>query len=235
MTTETITWKGRFGPMDLVVGDDTFRPSTITSLLADALKIESGDVVFDVGCGSGILSIIAAKLGAARVVGVDAAARTVEVGTANAVAHGVDDIVEIKEGDLFEPVDPGLQADVVIGDVSGIPDEIASASGWFPSGLAGGPTGAEIPMRMLDQAKERLKKGGRLLLPTGSLQDETSILARARARFGKITQLSERAIPLPSSLAEDPAVTRMLRDRIIALKQRGSRFLWTARVWEVEA
>lgn len=233
--TETITWKGRFGPMDLVVGKDTFRPSTITGLLADAMTIQPGSVVFDVGCGSGILSIVAAKLGAGRVIGVDAAEQTVEIAGQNAKQHGVDDVVEVRQGDLFEPMDPDLQADVVIGDVSGIPDEIATASGWFPSGLAGGPTGAEVPMRMIEQAKERIKKGGRLLLPTGSLQDENSILAKARSAFGNIRQLSERNIPLPSTLAEDPAVMRMLKEKIIALKQRGSRFLWTARVWEVEA
>ena len=39
MAAETITWKGRFGPMDLMVGNATFRPSTISSLLADALEI----------------------------------------------------------------------------------------------------------------------------------------------------------------------------------------------------
>ena len=36
-------------------------------LLAEALELEPGDTVVDVGCGSGILSIIAAKLGAGRV------------------------------------------------------------------------------------------------------------------------------------------------------------------------
>lgn len=233
--TDTVTWKGRLGPMDLVVGDDTFRPSTITSLLAEAMNIEPGSVVFDVGCGSGILSIIAAKLGAKKVVAVDAADRTVEIATHNAETHGVADIVEVKQGDLFEPIDVDARADVVIGDVSGIPDEIASASGWFPSGLAGGPTGAEVPMRMLDQARERLKKGGRLLLPTGTLQDEDSILKRARSMFGSIKQVSERNIPLPSDLAEDPALLGMVKKKIVALKQRGSRFLWTARVWEIEA
>jgi hypothetical protein len=47
-------------------------------------------------------------------------------------------------------------------------------------------------------------------------------------------QLAERNIPLPSALAEDPAVLRMLKDKVIALKQRGSRFQWTARIWEIE-
>jgi methylase of polypeptide subunit release factors len=235
MAAETITWKGRFGPMELKVGEATFRPSTISSLLADALDFEPGSTVVDVGTGSGILSIIAAKLGASRVFGVDAAEGTVEVATANAEAQGVADRVVFAQGDMFEPLAADLEADVVIGDVSGIPDEIASVSGWFPSGLAGGPTGAELPMRMIEESKRLLRKGGRLFLPTGSLQDETSILDRAKSVFGSMRQLAERNIPLPSSLAEDPAVLTMLKEKVIALKQRGSRFLWTARIWEIEA
>jgi len=235
MTAETITWKGRFGPMDLMVGNATFRPSTISSLLADALEIQPGSVVVDVGCGSGILSIIAAKLGAARVYGIDAADETVEIASANAAAHGVADVIVFAQGDLFGPLDPSVEADVVIGDVSGIPDEIAQASGWFPSGLAGGPTGAELPMRMIEESKRLLKKGGSLFLPTGSLQDENSILERARSVFGSMRQLTERNIPLPSSLAEDPAVLKALKEKVIALKQRGSRFQWTARVWRLDA
>lgn len=235
MATETITWKGRFGPMDLTVGEATFRPSTISSLLADALDFEPGSTVVDVGTGSGILSIIAAKLGASKVFGVDAAEGTVEVASANAEAHGVADIVEFAQGDMFEPLGTDIEADVVIGDVSGIPDEIATVSGWFPSGLSGGPTGAELPMRMIEESKRLLRKGGRLFLPTGSLQDETSILDRAKSVFGSMRQLAERNIPLPSSLAEDPAVVTMVKEKVIALKQRGSRFLWTARVWEIQA
>jgi methylase of polypeptide subunit release factors len=221
--------------MDLMVGRDTFRPSTISTLLADALEFKPGSVVVDVGCGSGILSIIAAKLGASKVYGVDAADETVEIATANAEAHGVADRVEFAQGDMFEPLDPDLEADVVIGDVSGIPDSIATASGWFPSGLAGGPTGAELPMRMIEESKRLLRKGGSLFLPTGSLQDESSILDRARSVFGSMKQLTERNIPLPSSLAEDPAVLKALKDKVIALKQRGSRFQWTARVWEIKS
>lgn len=235
MAVETIIWKGRFGPMDLQVGPATFRPSTISSLLADSLDFTPGSVVVDVGCGSGILSIIAAKLGAGRVYGIDAADETVEIASANAAAHGVADRIEFAQGDMFEPLGPDIEADVVIGDVSGIPDEIATASGWFPSGLSGGPTGAELPMRMIEESKRLLKKGGSLFLPTGSLQDENSIIERARAVFGSMKQLTERNIPLPSTLAEDPAVLKALKQRVIALKQRGSRFQWTARVWKLEA
>lgn len=233
MADDTIVWKGRFGPFELKVGPNTFRPSTISTLLADTMEIESGQTVVDVGCGTGVLSIVAAKLGAGRVYGVDAAPGTVEVATANAQAQGVADRTQFFEGDLFDPLPIDEEVDVVIGDVSGIPDDIARVSGWFPSGLSGGPSGAELPMRMLEEAKRILRRGGRLLLPTGSLQDETSIMEKARAAFGSIRQLAERPIPLPSALAESPEVLRLLRERVIELTQRGSRLLWTARIWEL--
>ncbi|MGH8914960.1 MAG: 50S ribosomal protein L11 methyltransferase [Acidimicrobiia bacterium] len=235
MEHETIVWKGRFGPFDLKVGRDTFRPSTISMLLADAMEIEDKSVVIDAGCGSGVLSIVAAKLGARKVFGVDAAEGTVEVATANAEAQGVGDQTEFFQSDMFDALPHGEMADVVIGDVSGIPDDLATVSGWFPSGLSGGPTGAELPMRMLEEAKKLLRKGGKLLLPTGSLQDEGSIMDKAKSVFGSIRMITERHIPLPSALAEQPAVIRLIRDRVIDLTERGSRHLWTARIWEIRA
>ncbi|MGA7097766.1 MAG: class I SAM-dependent methyltransferase [Acidimicrobiia bacterium] len=235
METERVTWKGRFGPFDLAVGPATFRPSTISVLLASALEVEKDSVVVDAGCGSGVLAIVAAKLGARKVYGVDAAAGTVEVATANAREQGVGDVTEFFEGDLFEPLPEGLQADVVIGDVSGIPDELAEASGWFPSGLAGGASGAELPMRMLDEAKRLLRLGGKLFLPTGTLQDEQSILDKAKSVFGSIRQLAERPIPLPTSLGQHPALLDLMRAKVVDLTERGSRLLWTARIWEISA
>jgi methylase of polypeptide subunit release factors len=154
------------------------------------------------------------------------------VASANAEAQGVSDQTEFLEGSVFEPLPEGLEADLVIGDISGIPDQLASASGWFPSGLAGGPTGAELPMRMLEEAKRFLKKGGRLLLPTGSLQDEESILAKAKGVFGTLRQLTERHIPLPSAIAEHPVLAKLRKEHLIEVTERGSRYLWTARVWE---
>jgi methylase of polypeptide subunit release factors len=235
MESETIVWKGRCGPFELKVGPRTFRPSTISMLLAEAMEIEKRSTVIDAGCGSGVLSIVAAKLGAGKVYGVDAAEGTVEIATANAMAQGVADRVQFFEGDMFDALPADQTADVLIGDVSGIPDEFARVSGWFPSGLAGGPTGAELPMRMLDEAKRLLRKGGKLLLPTGSLQDEGSIMDKARQVFGSIRMLTEKHIPLPSALAEQPAVLRLIRERVIQFTERGSRLLWTVRIWEIRA
>lgn len=51
--------------------------------------VQSGDSVLDYGCGSGILAIAAAKLGAARVAGVDIDPQAVEAANANAERNAV--------------------------------------------------------------------------------------------------------------------------------------------------
>ena len=235
MATQMYQWTGRCGPLDLEVSDSTFQPSTISLLLADALEVHPGDEVIDIGCGSGVLAIVAAKLGAGRVIGVDSAPDVVAVASRNAERHGVADVVTFLQGDLLDPVGAEVKADVIIGDVSGIPDAIAEESGWFPSRAGGGPRGSELPIRMLRAARQRLRAGGRLILPTGTLQDENAILRTARALYGRVTQLAERRIPLPKALAETTAMVRLAAEKTVQLTEKGSRLLWTARVWECTA
>ena len=231
---QSITWKGRLGPMELQASDYTFQPSTISQLVANVLDVREGDVVIDVGCGTGILGIIAAKLGASEVYGIDASPDVVEVGMANAQTHGVADKMRFYAGDLFDPLPEEVRADVIIGDVSGIPDDLARDSGWFPSGSGGGPRGAELPVRMLREATRRLKDGGKLFLPTGTLQDENAILEAARSVFSNLKQLADRMIPLASALAESASLRELVDKGIVKITARGSRFVWEARVWECD-
>jgi len=215
------------------LGEDTFAPTTISTLVAEAMDVGEGDVVIDVGTGTGVLAIIAAKLGASRVFAIDNSPGVRDVGRANAEVHGVADKIEFLHGDLFEPIDEHVEADVIIGDVSGVPDALAEVSGWFPSGIGGGPRGSELPIRMLREAVRRLRPGGRVFLPTGSLQDENAILETARSIYGKVAKFAERMIPLPSVLAESETLRALMSDGIVHLVPKGSRFLWESRVWRL--
>jgi len=71
-----------------------------TQLCAAALEdyVEAGMRVLDVGSGSGILSILAAKLGASEVVGVDIDTEAVRAGQENAARNAVSDRVRIIHG-----------------------------------------------------------------------------------------------------------------------------------------
>jgi len=58
-------------------------PTTQLALAALEKTVRKGDLVLDVGCGSGILSLAAATLGAGRVVGIDNDAGIAECATGN--------------------------------------------------------------------------------------------------------------------------------------------------------
>ncbi|MDR5694995.1 MAG: 50S ribosomal protein L11 methyltransferase [Armatimonadota bacterium] len=64
-----------------------------------------GRVVFDIGTGSGILAIAAAKLGAARVVAVDNDPIAVEVATRNVAHNRLIDRITVRHGEGWNAVD----------------------------------------------------------------------------------------------------------------------------------
>ncbi len=229
---DTVEWKGRGGPFTLSLTPTVFRPTHISLALAESLDILPGETVVDVGCGSGVLSFVAARLGAGRAYGSDISEESVRVATENARALGLADRTEFRPGSLFEPLRDVI-ADVVIGDVSGVPDDLAEVSGWFPGGHAGGPTGAEVPVAMLETMGDCLRPGGRMYLPTATIQDENRILAAARRIFGpaNLAEVVEREFPLPTLVAKSKAVAKLMADGLIRLRQRGSRLLWRLAIW----
>lgn len=87
-----------------------------TSLAADCLEsyIQEGDKVLDVGCGTGILSIVASKLGASEVLGIDIDDEAVTASIENLEANNVHNVV-IKKADLTEGVD--FKADLVVANL----------------------------------------------------------------------------------------------------------------------
>lgn len=66
------------------------------------LLVREGDKVGDLGCGSGILAIAAAHLGAGEVVGIDVDQQAVMLAQENVQRNGVSDRVQIMRGSLAE-------------------------------------------------------------------------------------------------------------------------------------
>src|SRR5439155_14915222 len=220
-------------PFSVMLDHGVFVPSSTSREVAEGLIVNPGETVIDVGCGSGVLSFVAARLGAAKVYGTDASMAAISCAARNAELLGLVDRTVFRCGSLFEPLE-GIQADVVIGDVSGIPDDIAQLSDWFPGGFSGGPTGAEGPVAMLEAARDHLKPGGRLYLPTGTIQDESAVLRAARRVFGedRMQKLRERLMPLPGKITESVVVRRLMDSGVVKFIKRGSRQLWELRIWE---
>jgi ribosomal protein L11 methyltransferase len=89
-----------------------------TQLCLRALEqhVRPGDRVLDVGCGSGILAIAAARLGAAAVVAVDLDPIAVSTTLANAGRNGVAETLQVERGGVAAAA-PGPY-DIVVANVS---------------------------------------------------------------------------------------------------------------------
>lgn len=85
-------------------------------VLLQSRPLESRTVL-DVGTGSGVLAIVAAKLGAAFVSAIDVDPEAIENARENIARNGVDQIVEAHVGDLTQPGIPA--ADLVTANLTG--------------------------------------------------------------------------------------------------------------------
>ncbi|MCD6352148.1 MAG: 50S ribosomal protein L11 methyltransferase, partial [Armatimonadetes bacterium] len=95
--------------------------STQLALLALQDHLHKGDVIADVGTGTGILAIAAALLGAARVYATDADPLAVRAARANARLNGVAEVVAASAGEYLAGVPAPL--DGVVANISPTADE----------------------------------------------------------------------------------------------------------------
>jgi ribosomal protein L11 methyltransferase len=91
-------------------------PTTRGCLALIERSVRPGDCVLDVGTGSGILALAAAKLGAAHVLALDVSDVAVAATRANAAANGLDARITVRHatlegaaGEPYMPLPPGLE------------------------------------------------------------------------------------------------------------------------------
>jgi ribosomal protein L11 methyltransferase len=147
-------------------------PSTqlVLAILEDVLR--PGQTVLDLGCGSGILSVAAARLGAASTLALDIDPQAVHIARENIRRNGVAATVDVERGSLeaLQHRTPPFQADVILANI-----------------LA--PT---LEQLITDGLGEVLAPAGRLVL-SGILEHQTESLATHAARFG-LDRVEVRAI-----------------------------------------
>jgi ribosomal protein L11 methyltransferase len=98
--------------------------------------------VLDIGCGSGILSIAAALLGAGEVLGVDLDDAAVEIARENVAINSCADRVRIVRGDLLEGLSfmadiavANLTADLIAALACGLRARLKAGGCFIASGL----------------------------------------------------------------------------------------------------
>ncbi|MGB3101694.1 MAG: 50S ribosomal protein L11 methyltransferase [Psychrobacillus psychrotolerans] len=90
-------------------------PTTVMCLQALEKTVQTESSVIDVGTGSGVLSIGAAKLGASKIHALDLDEVAVRSAIENIALNKVDHIVRVTHGNLLDNVDE--QADIVVANI----------------------------------------------------------------------------------------------------------------------
>jgi ribosomal protein L11 methyltransferase len=130
-----------------------YHPTTYTCLEALEDLVTPGCSVLDVGTGSGILTIAAAKLGAAHITAVDIDGHAVRAARKNFKRTGILDRVKAETGSVPSPATRGNVYDVAVANISargvgivapGIPEALAANGVFVASGIIAEQHGAAV-------------------------------------------------------------------------------------------
>lgn len=150
--------------------------TTILCIESIEKYINKGDIVFDIGCGSGILSIVAAKLGAKKVTSVDLDEVAVRVAKENISINKVDNIIDVYKGDLLDVIDgkanlivSNIMAEVIVKLTNSIGDFLNNEGLFISSGIIK----EKEPM-----VKKALKENSFHILETKTMNGWVSIIAK---------------------------------------------------------
>jgi ribosomal protein L11 methyltransferase len=133
-------------------------PTTVLVLEALEKMVHPDTTVFDVGTGSGILAMTAAKLGAKSIKAVDIDGVAVRTAMENIAKAGLADRIEVKQGDLLHGTEG--KADVIVANIL-----------------------ADIIILLLPDIPGKLKEGG-LFFASGIIEDYQQAVTEAAEKVG---------------------------------------------------
>jgi release factor glutamine methyltransferase len=204
-----------FYSLDFRVTPDVLIPRPETELLVIALldlaKSRPGGTgsasgthamaIADVGTGSGIIAVCAAKhLPGCRVTAIDTSPAALEVAKSNAQKHGVLERIDFVQSDLFAEVAPEKKFDFILSNPPYIAtSEMQSLSPDVRNhephaALLAGPRGTEVIESLIPQSAERLNPGGYFIMEISPMiHNRVLALIAVEKRFEPATTIKDLA------------------------------------------
>ncbi|MCL7747272.1 50S ribosomal protein L11 methyltransferase [Halalkalibacter alkaliphilus] len=151
-------------------------PTTVLCIQALDKVIQGGEMVVDVGTGSGVLSIAAAKLGAQRTLALDLDYVAVESAEQNVALNQVDNTVTVKQNNLLEGIEgpfdivvANILAEVIVRFVQDAAAVLKPNGIYITSGII---------KRKKQEVKDALTSGGFVIEEVVEMDDWVAIIAK---------------------------------------------------------
>ncbi len=163
------------------VYEEVYEPAEDTFLIAGVLSqaLAEGETVLDVGTGCGILAVVASKK-AKKVVATDVNPHAVECAKQNAEANRASSEIQVRLGDLFEPISETERFSMIVFNAPYLPSTRGEHRSWKSRAWAGGSSGRRIVDRFVEDAPNYLKTQGRILLVQSTLSDVEKTVRKFR-------------------------------------------------------
>lgn len=162
-----------FGSLSIAFDDRVLRPREWTAAqsdwAADLMAAAPGGTVLELCAGAGHIGLLAVASNGRRLLCVDANPVACDYARANALAAGLADRVEVREGRLQDVLEPGELFPVIIADPPWVPRE---QTGRYPedplTAIDGGDDGLDVARACLAVVDAHLAPGGSAVLQVGT-------------------------------------------------------------------
>lgn len=160
------------------VSPRVYKPRDDTFLIVENLDVEEGEKVLEIGTGCGIISVLVAKSGGI-VVATDVSSEALECARKNAELYDVGKRIDLREGDLFDPISSKEKFDLIIFNPPYLPiEEEERIETELSLAWDGGVDGRKYTDEFLEKFEGYLKSDGRVLLIQSSLSGEDKTLEK---------------------------------------------------------
>ncbi len=187
--------KTSFEGIEVDTTPNVYEPLEDSVLLARLVKVHAKGKVLDVGTGSGLQAIVAAKNSdVSRVVALDLNPEALLVAEKNAHTNQVAQKISFLKSDLFSALGRGEKFDTIIFNPPYLPTaEDEKLQKEINLAFDGGEDGRKVIDKFLNDFAWFLEKGGVLLLAQSSLADENkTIKFLASLGFDAKVELEEK-------------------------------------------
>jgi SAM-dependent methyltransferase len=189
--------------------------------------VRPGDRFFDIGCGTGVLAVVGARMGASELVLTDVVPEALLLARRTLDAAGVE--ADYYLGSLLTGIPEERRADVI---AANLPHKPVPEGTYLTPSQNGGPEGDSVHGEFVPQALRHLSPGGRIYFFMHSLP-HPRLLKLYQEHFDLRLQAWRRRFLQPGEYAElqDHFLDRS-RDGTSFVGESGERRYLVAGVWE---
>jgi len=161
-------------------------PFSYTSKISAKQIPKNPGNVLDIGTGTGVQAIIAARKGAKKVLAIEIDNNSLKNAEENIEFHKLEKVIEIRKSDLFENVNENEKFDLIIAQLPFADINYKSSVSHFLF-----DSEYRLHERFLKDAKNYLNGNGKIFIPSGDVGDEEKLKELIKKYGYKILEIIE--------------------------------------------